>query len=69
MDNPNVISDVDIKVVVESTEDLSKLNKKDISLYIDLSQGPEEDSKYKIKYETTYQFKKINIEPNIVEVE
>ncbi|MDX5659557.1 hypothetical protein SIM64_06240, partial [Clostridioides difficile] len=66
---PNVISDVDIKVVVESTEDLSKLNKKDISLYIDLSQGPEEDSKYKIKYETTYQFKKINIEPNIVEVE
>ena len=69
MDNPNVISDVDIKVDVESTEDLSKLNKKDISLYIDLSQGPEEDSKYKIKYETTYQLKKVNIEPNIVEVE
>lgn len=69
MDNPSIISDIDIKVVVESTEDLSKLNKKDISLYIDLSQSPEEDSKYKIKYETTYQFKKINIEPNIVEVE
>lgn len=69
MDNPSIISDIDIKVVVESTEDLSKLNKKDISLYIDLSQSPEKDSKYKIKYETTYQFKKINIEPNIVEVE
>ncbi|KPI55212.1 hypothetical protein C4097_16050 [Clostridioides difficile] len=69
MDNPSIISDVNIKVVVESTEDLSKLNKKDISLFIDLSQGPEEDSKYKVKYETTYQFKKINIEPNIVEVE
>ncbi|MCC0699488.1 hypothetical protein KGF42_08630 [Clostridioides sp. ZZV15-6383] len=69
MDNPSIISDIDIKVVVESTEDLSKLNKKDISLYVDLSQSPEKDSKYKIKYETTYQFKKINIEPNIVEVE
>lgn len=69
MDNPSIISDVDIKVVVESTEDLSKLNKKDISLFIDLSEGPVEDSKYKIKYETTSQFKKINIEPNIVEVE
>lgn len=69
MDNPSIISDVNIKVVVESTEDLSKLNKKDISLFIDLSQGPEEDSKYKVKYETTYQFKKLNIEPNIVEVE
>ncbi|MCC0683386.1 CdaR family protein [Clostridioides sp. ZZV14-6345] len=69
MDNPSIISDIDIKVVIESTEDLSKLNKKDISLYIDLSQSPEKDSKYKIKYETTYQFKKINIEPNIVEVE
>lgn len=36
MDNLNVIFDVDIKVVVELMEDLSKLNKKDILLYIDL---------------------------------
>ncbi|MCC0634325.1 CdaR family protein [Clostridioides sp. ZZV15-6388] len=69
MDNPSIISTGDIQVVVESTEDLSKLNKKDISLYIDLSEAPTENDKYKIKYETTYQFKKINIEPNIVEVE
>ncbi|MCC0708928.1 CdaR family protein [Clostridioides sp. ES-S-0190-01] len=69
MDNPSIIFTGDIQVVVESTEDLSKLNKKDISLYIDLSEAPTENSKYKIKYETTYQFKKINIEPNIVEVE
>ncbi|MCC0647661.1 CdaR family protein [Clostridioides sp. ZZV15-6598] len=69
MDNPSIISTGDIQVVVESTEDLSKLNKKDISLYIDLSEAPTENGKYKIKYETTYQFKKTNIEPNIVEVE
>ncbi|MCC0644288.1 MULTISPECIES: CdaR family protein [unclassified Clostridioides] len=69
MDNPSIISTGDIQVVVESAEDLSKLNKKDISLYIDLSEAPAENGKYKIKYETTYQFKKINIEPNIVEVE
>lgn len=57
-----------VKVKVESYEDLSKLTKGDIILYIDMGNSSSENDEYELKYETNQTFDQIKIEPTVVEV-
>lgn len=54
-----------VEVNVESIEDISNLNKSDITLYIDLS---EDNGTYQIKYDSKYEFKNITINPKDISV-
>lgn len=56
-----------IKVTLEYTDDITNLTKSDIVLYIDLSQSSQ-DGKYEIKYQSTYEFKSVNVQPNMIEL-
>lgn len=58
-----------VKVDVEYDSSLGEINKSDINLYIDLNQEDTTNSKYIIKYDSKIDFKSINIDPNIVEVQ
>lgn len=53
----------EIEVEVEYSNDISTLSKSDIILYIDLS---DEGNDYKIKYESKYEFKSVNINPSTI---
>lgn len=55
-----------IDVEIEYKENISNLNKSDITLYIDLSEG---DDTFTIKYEPKYDFENVKISPDIVIVE
>lgn len=55
-----------IDVEIEHKENISNLNKSDITLYIDLSEG---DDTFTIKYESKYDFENVKISPDIVIVE
>ena len=55
-----------IDVEIEYKENISNLNKSDITLYIDLSEG---DDTFTIKYESKYDFENVKISPDIVIVE
>jgi len=57
-----------INVSIEYLESEGLINKDDIKLYIDLNELSS-DNTCKIKYESKYDIKKINIEPDIVAVE
>lgn len=55
-----------IKVSIEYSSNIGTVSKKDIILYIDLSKELGENEKYEIKYESEYEFDKIDITPNNV---
>ena len=55
-----------IDVEIEYKENISNLNKSDITLYIDLFEG---DDRFTIKYESKYDFENVKISPDIVIVE
>lgn len=55
-----------IKVSIEYSSNIGTVAKKDIILYIDLSKELGENEKYEIKYESEYEFDKIDITPNNV---
>lgn len=56
-----------ITVSIEYKSDIEDLDKSNILLYIDL-ETPNEDGKYEIKYQTTYQLDSVNIEPNTITI-
>lgn len=58
-----------IKVSIEYLQSIGSINKDDIKLYIDLNEVSLKDNTCKIKYESTYEIKKINIDPDIVTIE
>jgi len=58
-----------INVSIEYLQSEGLINKDDIKLYIDLKELSLDDNTCKIKYESIYNIKKINIEPDIVAVE
>lgn len=58
-----------IKVSIEYLQSVGSINKDDIKLYIDLNEVSLKDNICKIKYESTYEIKKINIDPDIVTIE
>ena len=58
-----------IKVSIEYLQSVGSINKDDIKLYIDLNEVSLNDNICKIKYESTYEIKKINIDPDIVTIE
>ena len=58
-----------INVSIEYLQSEGLINKDDIKLYIDLKELSLDDNTCKIKYESIYNIKKINIEPDIVTVE
>lgn len=57
-----------IKITVEYSDEVGDINPNDIKLYADLGDSSLGENKYKIKYNTNYQFNKINIEPEIVTI-
>ncbi len=58
-----------INVSIEYLQSIGSINKEDIKLYIDLNELSLEDNTCKIKYESTYEIKKINIDPDTVTIE
>lgn len=58
-----------INVSIEYLQSVGSINKEDIRLYIDLNELSLEDDTCQIKYESEYEIKKINIEPNTVNIE
>lgn len=58
-----------INVSIEYLQSEGSINKDDIKLYIDLNEVSLEDNTCKIKYESIYEIKKINIDPNTVTIE
>nr|WP_317333775.1 CdaR family protein [uncultured Romboutsia sp.] len=58
-----------INVSIEYLQSIGSINKEDIKLYIDLNELSLEDNTCKIKYESTYEIKKINIAPDTVTIE
>ena len=58
-----------INVSIEYLQNVDLITKDDIKLYIDLNEISLEDNTCKIKYESTYEIKKINIEPDTITVE
>ena len=58
-----------INVSIEYLQSIGSINKDDIKLYIDLNEVSIEDNTCKIKYESIYEIKKINIDPDIVTIE
>lgn len=60
----NIPSKIDVEV--EHKESISNLNKSDITLYIDLSEGGDT---FNIKYESKYDFENVKINPDVVRIE
>ena len=58
-----------IKVSIEYLQSIGSINKDDIKLYIDLNEISLKDNTCKIKYESTYEIKKISIDPDTVTIE
>lgn len=58
-----------IKVSIEYLQSIGSINKDDIKLYIDLNEVSLKDNTCKIKYESTYEIKKISIDPDTVTIE
>ena len=58
-----------INVSIEYLQGVSSITKDDIKLYIDLNEISLEDNTCKIKYESTYEIKKINIEADTITIE
>ena len=58
-----------INVSIEYLQSEGSINKDDIKLYIDLNEVSLEDNTCKIKYESIYEIKKINIDPDTVTIE
>lgn len=58
-----------INVNIEYLKSVGSISKDDIKLYIDLNEVSLEDSTCKIKYESIYEIKKINIDPDIITIE
>ena len=58
-----------INVSIEYLQGVGSITKDDIKLYIDLNEISLEDNTCKIKYESTYEIKKINIEPDTITIE
>ena len=58
-----------INVSIEYLQSVASINKDDIKLYIDLNEVSLEDNTCKIKYESIYEIKKINIDPDTVTIE
>ena len=58
-----------INVSIEYLQSEGSINKDDIKLYIDLNEVSLEDNTCKIKYESIYEIKKINIGPDTVTIE
>ena len=58
-----------INVSIEYLQSIGSINKDDINLYIDLNEVSLEDNTCKIKYESIYEIKKINIDPDTVTIE
>lgn len=58
-----------INVSIEHLQSEGSINKDDIKLYIDLNEVSLEDNTCKIKYESIYEIKKINIDPDTVTIE
>lgn len=58
-----------INVSIEYLESVGSINKDDIKLFIDLNEVSLEDRTCKIQYESKYEVKKINIEPDSVTIE
>lgn len=58
-----------INVSIEHLQSVGSINKDDIKLYIDLNEVSLEDNTCKIKYESIYEIKKINIDPDTVTIE
>lgn len=58
-----------IKVSIEYLQSIGSINKDDIKLYIDLNEVSLNDNICKIKYESTYEIKKISIDPDTVTIE
>ena len=58
-----------INVSIEYLQSEGSINKDDINLYIDLNEVSLEDNTCKIKYESIYEIKKINIDPDTVTIE
>lgn len=58
-----------IKVSIEYLQSVGSINKDDIKLYIDLNEVSLKDNTCKIKYESTYEIKKISIDPDTVTIE
>ena len=58
-----------INVSIEYLQRVGSINKDDIKLYIDLNEVSLEDNTCKIKYESIYEIKKINIDPDTVTIE
>ena len=58
-----------INVSIEYLQSIGSINKYDIKLYIDLNEVSLEDNTCKIKYESIYEIKKINIDPDTVTIE
>lgn len=56
-----------ITVALEYNNDIGKIEKKDISLYIDLSEVSETSETYTINYESEYDIKSITINPSTTE--
>lgn len=56
-----------VTVVIEYNNDIGKIEKKDISLYIDLSGVNDTSAKYAINYESDYDIKSITINPSTTE--
>ena len=58
-----------INVSIEYLQSEGSINKDDIKLYIDLNEVSLEDNTCKIKYESIYEIKKINIDPDTATIE
>ena len=58
-----------INVSIEYLENVYSINKDDIKLFIDLNEVSLENRTCKIQYESKYEIKKINIEPDSVTIE
>ena len=58
-----------INVSIEYLQSEGSINKDDIKLYINLNEVSLEDNTCKIKYESIYEIKKINIDPDTVTIE
>ena len=69
IDKINIKIPNSINVSIEHLQSVGSINKDDIKLYIDLNEVSLEDNTCKIKYESIYEIKKINIDPNTVTIE
>ena len=58
-----------IKITVVYPDEIKDLSQKDIQLYIDIEDTSQGEGKYQIKYKSKYNFKSVQIDPKIVEIQ